>query len=180
MEPLEYILAISAIGAPFLLGLFIKNYLPSYMEEKAKNLATKEDIADITREIEEVKHLYQKRSDLSKAERDFYNEMNKTIWELLATIKKYEFDKKIQLRKDAVLADPELKARFFAFVDSANEILGKAFIFLPEENYLLLKSAIEEKGHLNAMAKNLLFAMRKSIYPETKLSKDTDIKELNY
>lgn len=180
MEILDYILVILAIIAPFLVGLLVRHYLSSYVEEKAKNLATKEDIADITREIEEVKHLYQKRYDLSKAERNFYNEMNKTIWDLLATIKKYEFEKKTQLDKDAVLADPELKARFFAFIDSANEILGKAFIFLPEENYVLLKTAIEEKGHFNAVAKNLLFAMRKSIHPETRLNKDTDIKEMDY
>jgi hypothetical protein len=38
----------------FLLGLFIKHYLPSYMEEKGKNLATKEDVAEITRKTEEV------------------------------------------------------------------------------------------------------------------------------
>jgi hypothetical protein len=38
----------------FLLGLFIKNYFPSYMDEKGKNLATKEDIQEITRKTEEV------------------------------------------------------------------------------------------------------------------------------
>lgn len=34
--------------AVFLIGLFVKNYLPSYMDEKGKNLATKEDIEEIT------------------------------------------------------------------------------------------------------------------------------------
>ena len=38
----------------FLLGLFLKHYFPFYMEEKAKNLATKEDIEEITRKTEEV------------------------------------------------------------------------------------------------------------------------------
>lgn len=38
----------------FLIGLFVKNYLPSYMDEKGKNLATKEDIEEITRKTEEV------------------------------------------------------------------------------------------------------------------------------
>lgn len=28
----------------FLFGLFINNYLPSYIDEKGRNLATKEDI----------------------------------------------------------------------------------------------------------------------------------------
>ena len=39
-------------------GFIIKNYLPSYFGEKGKNLATKEDVADITRRIEDVKHSY--------------------------------------------------------------------------------------------------------------------------
>ena|SRR2546425_4677714 len=33
-------------------------YLPSYLAEKAKSLATKEDVAQITREVEQVRHEY--------------------------------------------------------------------------------------------------------------------------
>src|SRR6266568_1984885 len=43
------------IGA---LVLFIRNYLPTYAAEKGRNLATKEDIAKITDEVERVKHGY--------------------------------------------------------------------------------------------------------------------------
>ena len=44
----------------FLIGLFfaawlLKSYFPKYLEEKGKNLATKEDIEEITRKIEGVK-----------------------------------------------------------------------------------------------------------------------------
>jgi hypothetical protein len=38
--------------------LLIKHYLPSYLSEKGKNLATKEDIEDITEKIESVKSQY--------------------------------------------------------------------------------------------------------------------------
>lgn len=38
----------------FLIALFLNKYLPKYMEEKGKNLATKEDVAEITRKTEEV------------------------------------------------------------------------------------------------------------------------------
>ena len=38
-----------------LLSLFFTKYLPSYFNEKAKNLATKEDIEGITTKIENVK-----------------------------------------------------------------------------------------------------------------------------
>ena len=33
-------------------GLLIKSYLPKYIEEKAKNLATKEDIEEIASKVE--------------------------------------------------------------------------------------------------------------------------------
>jgi len=44
----------------FILGLvsaswFLKSYFPRYLEEKGKNLATKEDIEEITKKIESVK-----------------------------------------------------------------------------------------------------------------------------
>ena len=41
-----------------ILGLYIKTYLPKYIEEKAKNLATKEDVGEITSKIEKVKREY--------------------------------------------------------------------------------------------------------------------------
>ena len=44
MDWLLLIVEIASIIAVFLLGLFTKNYLPSYMEKKGENLATKEDV----------------------------------------------------------------------------------------------------------------------------------------
>jgi len=41
----------------FILGLFIKKFFPSYFNEKGKNLATKEDIKEITSISEGVKSL---------------------------------------------------------------------------------------------------------------------------
>ena len=45
MDKLYQILIISI---SFVIGIFVSNYLPKYMDEKGKNLATKEDISDIT------------------------------------------------------------------------------------------------------------------------------------
>lgn len=50
----EWIELIAIIGIA-IAGMFWKSYFPKYMEEKAKNLASKEDIAEITREVEDVK-----------------------------------------------------------------------------------------------------------------------------
>ncbi|MDW0116949.1 hypothetical protein QTL97_08385 [Sporosarcina thermotolerans] len=49
-------------------GLLLKNYLPNYMNEKGKNHATKEDIADITRRTEEVKSEFLSKLEVEKKE----------------------------------------------------------------------------------------------------------------
>lgn len=67
------ILIINVIG--FLgLGLFTKSLLPSYMKEKGKNLATKEDIKEITQKTEEVKIEFQKEMAKFSNEIGFENE----------------------------------------------------------------------------------------------------------
>lgn len=49
---------IGAAVAGGIVFLLIKHYLPSYLNEKGKNLATKEDIEDITDKIQSVKSQY--------------------------------------------------------------------------------------------------------------------------
>lgn len=52
----------------FIAGLLIKTYLPGYIGEKAKNLATKEDIAGITKKIEQVKADYARQLEQYKSD----------------------------------------------------------------------------------------------------------------
>lgn len=47
------VVLIGGVGA-----LLWRSFLPSYFSEKAKNLATREDVAGITKQIEDVKALY--------------------------------------------------------------------------------------------------------------------------
>ena len=56
----------------FLLGLLLREYLPGYFREKGKNLATKEDIAGITREIEAVRSVYTTEIERLQALNDAY------------------------------------------------------------------------------------------------------------
>jgi hypothetical protein len=60
----------------FIIGLFIGKFLPSYFNKKGENLATKEDIAEITKKAEEVKSEYLKelenfKADLVKQQKGF-------------------------------------------------------------------------------------------------------------
>lgn len=57
----------------FLIGIvfvciLMRSYLPSYTKEKAKNLATKEDISDITRKVEEVRSFHSAELEHLKVE----------------------------------------------------------------------------------------------------------------
>lgn len=52
------ILQVVALLGIAALGILYKYYLPGYATEKGKNLATKEDVADITSRIEDVKAKY--------------------------------------------------------------------------------------------------------------------------
>lgn len=49
-------------------GLFLKNFFPNYMNQKGINLATKEDIAEITNKTEEVKSFFLSKLELEKKE----------------------------------------------------------------------------------------------------------------
>ncbi len=64
LEEIEKIITIAgSFGVGAILGggvlyYFIKSYIPAYLTEKGKNLATKEDVGAITEEVEAVKSGY--------------------------------------------------------------------------------------------------------------------------
>ncbi|MBP9101185.1 MAG: hypothetical protein KBF68_07400 [Nitrosomonas sp.] len=63
----------------FLLGLLTSSYLPSYTKEKAKNLATKEDIAEITKRVESVRADFSKESQLLEKRREVYERISDSL-----------------------------------------------------------------------------------------------------
>jgi hypothetical protein len=56
------------IIAGFIVFLLVKLFLPGYLSEKGKNLATKEDISKITDDIEKVKSTYNQLLETLKAQ----------------------------------------------------------------------------------------------------------------
>lgn len=68
---MEYVITVGDIAIIVAIGiggLLLKHYLPSYLTEKGKNLATKEDVEEITRKVEGVKTQYQSEVEKLKAE----------------------------------------------------------------------------------------------------------------
>ncbi|MCR4275128.1 MAG: hypothetical protein NUV83_00010 [Candidatus Wolfebacteria bacterium] len=175
---MEIIIGLSA----FIIGLIVDRFLPSYFSKKGENLATKEDMGKITSEIEKVKTVFKDQYDLSKTEREFYEEMAKTIYRFLAKLKKYEYKHGANsATKEVVLADAALKDAFFEFIDAANEFVAKSYIFLKEESYQNLKNALNAQSSFADLAKDFLYAMRKSCHPDTQLEPNVDnLKEFSY
>ncbi len=67
-------------------GLILRNFLPKYFEEKARNLATREDIEEITRRIETVKSEVSRMQSVDQAK---YSLRHAACIEALALIDAY-------------------------------------------------------------------------------------------
>ncbi len=70
MEDLVLILNIAVVVSISIGGLFVKNYFSKYLSEKAKNLATKEDIGQITDQVESIKRQHAVELEKIKTELD--------------------------------------------------------------------------------------------------------------
>jgi hypothetical protein len=61
------------------LFLLLKNVLPAYFTEKGKNIATREDIAGITREVEKVKEEFTAKSEELRTDLLYFNQVRSSI-----------------------------------------------------------------------------------------------------
>lgn len=69
------------IAGLLIIGLFAKKYLPSYLQQKGRNLATKEDISEITDKIESVRIQYNEIIQKLIANLSFKNEQELRIFD---------------------------------------------------------------------------------------------------
>lgn len=68
------------VGGFIILYFTIKNLLPSYFNEKGKNIATKEDISEITKLVEQVKHSFTKETEHLKANLNFLTNIQSSLF----------------------------------------------------------------------------------------------------
>lgn len=89
---METLTIINTVGIIIAIGLFcfdliIKNYLPSYISAKAENLATKEDIQEITRKTEEVQQEFRENLEVFASDMHFkYDYYYKQYCELYSNL----------------------------------------------------------------------------------------------
>lgn len=71
MDILGIVLDVTTILVVIIGGLFLKNYLPSYFDKKGENLATKEDVQEITRLTESVQGEFKREFEDYSKDRSF-------------------------------------------------------------------------------------------------------------
>jgi hypothetical protein len=98
MQTITLVISLLSAFGTFVVLLFLRAYLPTYFSEKAKNLAQKEDIQDLTRQVEMVKHEFSgaverlraqldRASYVSKAHFDTEFRIYQEIWRELVDVR---------------------------------------------------------------------------------------------
>jgi hypothetical protein len=137
-------LQLAMVAGALVAGWFIKSYFPSYLAEKGKNLATKEDIREITEKIEGVKEALGSRLHIHQVR---YEQEFKILVELSEKLVPVR-DAVLGLRPEVTYGDsdpndPELKKKRVArYLDAARDLY--TFVetrqpFFPETIYDTLK-----------------------------------------
>jgi uncharacterized membrane-anchored protein YhcB (DUF1043 family) len=166
--PLDEITILYTVVA-FLLGLLLKSFLPNYVKKKAENLATKEDIKNITEKIESVKSKIDINTDAHKSyisERKtallkFYDEISSFHYELMAV----NFG---DFPMDGGQSLYEYQTNYYKAVAEILKSYQRLVIYLPNDSALL--------GQANAITVNVIDS-RKVLKSHFGSIKTTSIKE---
>lgn len=123
-------------------GWFIRSYFPAYLSEKGKNLATKEDVAEITSKIEQVKAAVGTRLHIHQVRFEHEFKILGELSERLVAVRDAATGLRPEMSYDDA-SDPEVKKkRMGRYIDAARELY--TFVetrqpFFPETIYHTLK-----------------------------------------
>ena len=147
-------------------GLLFKNFLLKYFGKKGENLATKEDISEITNKIETVKHDYARHLEATKAElsaqlntHGFRFEKEFEVLNELTALLVDVRDASLSLRPTLDFKDPskdekEIKVerlqRFYEALRGLYHYREKKRPFYPDDIYQSIKS-VEKIAHTEAI-----------------------------
>lgn len=149
MEILTIILHCVELVAIICLIFVSKHYFPSYLKEKGKNLATKEDISDITSQIERVKVEYLKEAEEFKLSLSKELELLKISHTSLQANKVQYFSELIDhlnnIHNDfKKLRKPSNKAKLKGYQKKTTELFAKLFLFASDDTikkWVVIRSA---------------------------------------
>lgn len=128
---------------------YLKNTLPAYLKEKSKNLATKEDIEEITNKVESIKHNYNKQLEEFKQEQ-LIRYKSEVVAELIAEW----------------LDRPEDNKRL-------NQLTFQAFLWLPDDICddlsEILTHKTKDKTFRNIIQKTRLYLLKETNFDALKV-----------
>ena len=124
--------SMGAVFAGAIIYFFMKSYVFSYLTEKGKNLATKEDIEEITRKVEEVKAELQARHTLRFAALDKRLQAHQDAFKHVVSLAQVFFSEKKYISmaldtcitwysENALFLDPKAKTAFDAAFTAARQ-----------------------------------------------------------
>ena len=133
---------VAAAAGLMVAGWFLRSYFPTYLAEKGKNLATKEDIAEITSKIEQVKAVVGSRLHIHQVRYEHEFKILAELIEKLVTVRDAAQGLRTEVSYDDI-NDPEVKKkRMGRYIDAARELY--LFVetrqpFFPDTIYHTLK-----------------------------------------
>lgn len=150
------VITLVVIGCLFL----FKNYLFSYSNEKGKNLATKEDIEEITKKVEGIKNEYISEVEQLKAKLVLFSRKNnilfdekvrvfKELQKALVSFKRYceaalgTYDTRGEFHPTLESLDEADKKSALMHIHALHQIQLEDFIFLSEASNLALDELYE-------------------------------------
>jgi hypothetical protein len=157
---------IAALVAVALAVRALLKYLPAYVTEKAKNLATKEDIGQVTREVEDVKASYARELEAVRSELHAERERGLTshrvqfetefralteVWSALARVRARmePLRPRVQLVNEGETPEQRFQRAFAPFAEAKNEFVRSvdfAMPFYPEAIHHMLEAAVKLLG----------------------------------
>jgi hypothetical protein len=99
MATLSLIISVLVVLGLIVAGLVLRIYLPTYFAAKARNLAKKEDIEDLTRKVELVKHEFTAEVERLKAGLDRATHVSKRQFDVEFAIYRDVWEKLVVLRQ---------------------------------------------------------------------------------
>lgn len=150
----------------------------AYLTKKGENLAMKQDVAEITREIESVKNELRmqlsRHQDMLKLEQEVcetFHDFRLQADELAA---EYGVD---NMRERATV---QQRKEMNECIAKLNTLLARLFIILPDDEWKRVRDAIpiDKQQTLDECMYASIDAMRRNAFPDTTLNAENDIRRI--
>tara|TARA_R110000787_G_scaffold20281_37_gene60519 strand:+ start:17685 stop:18194 length:510 start_codon:yes stop_codon:yes gene_type:complete len=164
MDIVAFVLSIANVIVLVAAGLTIRSYLSSYLIEKSRNLASKEDIEEITKKLEGVKSQFAQEAALLEKRRAVYENIAISMRVFIAGHP-----------ADDAQKDSFLSAYASAWLWAPDQLLTALNIFLELQKAIKNKTTSEAQRQLKGAFGEVILEMRKDV-----VSQQTNQRHENY